>query len=51
LIDGIRKPDEIEIEGDLIAQAQTVWAFVDTQTGRPRRMPREIVSEFLVGNP
>jgi acyl-CoA thioester hydrolase len=51
LIDGIRKPDEIEIEGDLIAQAQTVWAFVDTQTGRPRRMPREILSEFLVGNP
>jgi acyl-CoA thioester hydrolase len=48
LIDGIRNPSEIGIEGDLIAQAQTVWAFVDTETGRPRRMPREIVSEFLL---
>ena len=49
LIDGIRNPSENGIEGDLIAQAQTVWAFVDTETGRPRRMPREIVREFVIG--
>jgi acyl-CoA thioesterase FadM len=48
LIDGIQSPAEVGIEGELIAQAQTVWAFVDTETGRPRRMPREIVSEFLL---
>jgi acyl-CoA thioester hydrolase len=47
LIDGIRTPAEVDHEGELIAQAQTVWAFVDVETGRPRRMPREIVAEFL----
>jgi acyl-CoA thioester hydrolase len=47
LLDGIRDPNDVDIEGDLIAQAQTVWAFVDTETGRPRRMPREIVAEFI----
>jgi acyl-CoA thioester hydrolase len=45
--DGIRNPNEVESADELIAQAQTVWAFVDTQTARPRRMPTEIVSEFL----
>jgi acyl-CoA thioester hydrolase len=45
--DGIHAPAEIEPAIDPIAKAQTVWAFVDVQTGRPRRIPPEIASEFL----
>jgi acyl-CoA thioester hydrolase len=45
--DGIHAPSEIEPAIDPIAKAQTVWAFIDVQTERPRRMPHEIVTEFL----
>lgn len=45
--DGIHAPSEIELASDPIAKAQTIWAFVDVLSGRPRRMPPEILSEFL----
>lgn len=32
--------------GDLILRARTDWAYVDVETGRPRRMPPEVLSVF-----
>jgi acyl-CoA thioesterase FadM len=34
--------------GDVLVAALTEWAFVDTETGRPRRVPIEVIAEFLV---
>jgi acyl-CoA thioester hydrolase len=34
--------------GDLILTARTEWAYVDVVTGRPRRVPAEVVAAFLV---
>jgi acyl-CoA thioester hydrolase len=33
--------------GDLILTARTEWAYVDAVTGRPRRVPAEVVAAFL----
>jgi acyl-CoA thioester hydrolase len=32
--------------GELILRARTDWAFVDVSTGRPRRMPPEVLAVF-----
>lgn len=32
--------------GELILRARTDWAFVDVETGRPRRMPPEVLAVF-----
>ncbi|MFL5758649.1 MAG: acyl-CoA thioesterase [Thermomicrobiales bacterium] len=45
--DGLRDPGEVGPLPVVIARAQTVWAFVNVATARPRRMPVEIVNEFL----
>lgn len=34
--------------GAVLLRARTLWAFVDPLTGRPRRLPRELVEDFLV---
>jgi acyl-CoA thioester hydrolase len=34
--------------GDLIVQARTEWAYVDIVTGRPQRVPLEVIAAFLV---
>jgi acyl-CoA thioester hydrolase len=34
--------------GDLILTARTEWAYVDVATGRPRRVPAEVVTAFLI---
>jgi acyl-CoA thioester hydrolase len=39
----LRRADEA-----LLADAQTDWAFVDYQTGQPKRLPREIAEAFVV---
>lgn len=33
--------------GDVILRASTVWAFVNTSTGRPHRMPPTLETAFL----
>jgi acyl-CoA thioesterase FadM len=43
----MRSPDLVESLPDVIVRAQTLWAFIDPVTGRPRRMPPEIAAEFL----
>ncbi len=35
-------------ERELIARAQTLWVFIDTQTGRPRRIPEELRAAFEI---
>jgi acyl-CoA thioester hydrolase len=37
----VRRADE-----SLLAQAETLWAFVDYATGRPARIPAEIAAAF-----
>jgi acyl-CoA thioester hydrolase len=46
-VDGIRDPADVVQLPEVIVRAQTVWAFIDPEGGRPRRMPKEIVREFL----
>ena len=37
-------------DGVLIAKVLNTWVFVDTETGRPKRMPPEIVEAFDPAN-
>ncbi len=41
----LRLPEEA-----LLAEAETMWAFVDFATGQPARVPQEIVDAFRVCN-
>jgi acyl-CoA thioester hydrolase len=34
-------------EGSLHLEAVTTWAFVDPASGRPRRLPREVIDRFI----
>ncbi len=34
-------------EGSLYLEAVTTWAFVDPVSGRPRRLPREVIDRFV----
>jgi len=36
-------------DGTLIAKGVNVWAYVDRTTGRPMRMPAEVLDSFDVG--
>jgi len=41
-----------ESDAQLLVRATTFWAFVSTQNGRPRRIPKEIIKAFkLEPNP
>lgn len=33
-------------DGQEVVKARTLWAFVDTKSGRPRRIPAAIVEDF-----
>jgi acyl-CoA thioester hydrolase len=33
-------------DGCLLARASTTWALVDMETGRPRRVPKEILARY-----
>jgi acyl-CoA thioesterase FadM len=35
-------------DGEVVVTARTEWAYVDVDTGRPRRIPAEVIAEFLV---
>jgi acyl-CoA thioester hydrolase len=35
-------------DGQVLAQAQTQWAYVSTTTGRPVRIPPEVAQRFLL---
>ncbi|HUT14491.1 MAG TPA: acyl-CoA thioesterase [Thermoguttaceae bacterium] len=37
-----------ETDGELLATAETKWAFVDLATGQPARIPAEIARSFAV---
>lgn len=37
--------------GDLILRASTDWAYVDVISGRPRRLPPEVISIFGAASP
>ena len=47
---GARSVREVSIvrEGEEVARARTEWAFVELATGRPRRVPPEILAAFGV---
>ena len=34
--------------GDVLAIAETEWVFVDPQSGRPKRIPTEVIGRFEV---
>jgi acyl-CoA thioester hydrolase len=47
-VDGLFPPDQVALPlGDVVVRARTQWAYVDVRTGRPRRMPAEIIAAFL----
>ncbi|MEJ5342526.1 MAG: acyl-CoA thioesterase [Thermogutta sp.] len=35
-------------DGELLARAETLWAFVNYKTGQPTRIPREIIAAFTI---
>ena len=35
-------------DGKLLAWANSLWSFLDTQTGRPARVPEEIVKKYVL---
>lgn len=37
---------KIERDGVLLARAKTMWAFVNAQTGKPTRLPAEVIQMF-----
>jgi acyl-CoA thioester hydrolase len=37
---------KIERDGVLLARAKTLWAFVNAQTGKPTRLPAEVIKMF-----
>lgn len=39
-----------EADGALIAKVLTTWVYVDTKTGRPKRMPPEVTEAFNPAN-
>jgi acyl-CoA thioester hydrolase len=46
--DGLYTPDQGPIPaGDLLVRARTEWAWIDVQTGRPRRLPAEVIRAFV----
>jgi acyl-CoA thioester hydrolase len=34
------------VDGELLAEAETLWAFVDFATGQPMRIPRDIAAAY-----
>jgi acyl-CoA thioester hydrolase len=47
--EGLFAPELVAEPGPVIVAARTEWAFVDPDTGRPRRIPAEMIAAFLVG--
>lgn len=45
--DGIHDVTEPPTRDEVIVSARTEWAFVDTVSGRPRRIPLEVRDAFL----
>jgi acyl-CoA thioester hydrolase len=45
---GVRAVREVHILRDdvLLAEAQTVWVWVDSQTRRPKRIPQEVLEKL-----
>ncbi len=35
-------------DGTVVAEAETLWAFVNLQTGRPVRIPKEVADSFVI---
>ncbi|MGH2533169.1 MAG: acyl-CoA thioesterase, partial [Thermomicrobiales bacterium] len=47
-VDGLFPPESVAAPlGAVVVRARTLWAYVDVQSGRPRRMPAEIAVAFL----
>lgn len=40
-----------ESDGALLAKGETLWVFVDAQTGRPRTIPPEVIGGFALVAP
>ena len=45
--DGLVAPEAAPPTDDLIVRARTEWAFVDVHSGRPRRIPAELIRAFV----
>ncbi|MCP4868983.1 MAG: acyl-CoA thioesterase [Proteobacteria bacterium] len=41
-----RKHEVVAHDGTVIAKGMNVWAYVDRNTGRPKRMPPEVLESF-----
>lgn len=48
-IDRVLAPEELTPapRGEILVRARTEWAFVNVATGRPQRIPAEVVTDFL----
>ena len=41
-----RRRTVIEREGRLLLRAETTWALIDTDTSKPRRIPKEMLERY-----
>lgn len=42
----VRKTELADSQGRVLARLTTLWAFVDLSTGRPTRIPDEVLNKF-----
>jgi len=49
-IDRLLTPDELvpAPRGEVLVRAKTEWAFMNVATGRPQRIPENVVQDFLL---
>jgi len=41
-----RRRTVIERDGSVLLRAETTWALIDTLTGKPRRIPKEMLERY-----
>ncbi len=41
-----RRRTVIERDGSVLLRAETTWALIDTLTGKPRRIPKEVLERY-----
>ncbi len=50
-VSSLRKYEIRQADGPLLAEAETLWAFVNLESGRPARIPPEVQAAFEVVPP
>lgn len=47
----IRRYEIVNGKGEMLAKAETAWAFVNYEKQKPTRIPKEVVTSFAIATP